>query len=503
MSEHANVAAMLLARNRERHPEKAAYFCDDDTLTYQALAADAARFANLLRAHGVQPGDRVVLVLPDSLAYPKAFLGALLLGAAPAPVSADLSREDYAFILADCGAKALATWEGSPAAEAAKDVDGLDAVLLCGPHGPWGLSGHSSELQLPAMLPPTGAPGLMLYSSGSTGRPKGVMHRQEDLLIPAGGWGGVLGVSADDIIFSASKFSFAYGLISSFSLPLFFGAPAVLFPGKPGPYELFAAIARHRPTLFFCVPTLYNMLLRAYEPGAAGMDISSLRLCFSAGEALPEVLCREWTRTTGVEILDGIGSTEALNVFIANRPGEARCGTSGVLVPGYEARLVDSAGADVADGAPGDLLVRGAGVSSGYWNRPKKTQETILPEGWLVTGDIYARENGVYIHRGRSDDMLKVGAHWVSPVQVEEALRRHPAVLDCAVAALAVEGLVRPCAHVVLAPGFEAGQKLGADILRFARGQLPPHMCPVRVQFLAELPKTPTGKVQRFRLRQM
>lgn len=502
MSEHANIAAQLLARNQARHPEKAAYLCGDDTLTHQALAADAARFANLLRARGVSAGDRVALVLPDSLAYPKAFLGAMLLGAAPVPVGASLTREDHAFILADCGAKALATWEDSPAAQAARGVDGLDAVILCGPHGPWGLAGHSSDFE-PA-LPPDDAPGFMLYSSGSTGRPKGVIHRQEDLLVPPAGWGGqVLGVTGQDVIFSASKFSFAYGLECSLAVALHHGATAVLFSGKPSPYELFETIARHKPTLFFCVPTLYNMLLRAYEPGAADMDISSLRLCFSAGEALPEALCREWMRATGVEILDGIGSTEAMNVFISNRPGESRCGASGVPVPGYEARLVDDAGAPVADGAPGNLQVRGAGIAPGYWNRPDKTRETMLPGGWLATGDVYVRENGVYTHRGRGDDMLKVGAYWVSPVQVEEALRAHPAVLDCAVAALAVEGLVRPCAHVVVAPGFETGQKLGAEIMRFARGVLPPHMCPVRVQFLAELPKTPTGKVQRFRLRQM
>jgi len=277
----------------------------------------------------------------------------------------------------------------------------------------------------------------------------------------------------------------------------------VLFPAKPGPYELLAAIARHRPTLFFCVPTLYNLMLRAYEPGGADMDLSSLRLCDSAGEALPESLCRQWAQATGLEILDGIGSTEACNVFISNRPGAARCGASGVVVPGYEARLVDDAGQPVPEGAPGNLQVRGAGIFEGYWNRPEKTREAMLPGGWLATGDVYVCEDGVYSHRGRSDDMLKVGAYWVSPVQVEEGVRTHPAVLDCAVAGLTVEGLVRPCAHVLLRPGFMAGQKLAAEILRHARTVLPPQCCPVRVKFLDELPKTATGKVQRFRLREL
>jgi benzoate-CoA ligase len=207
-------------------------------------------------------------------------------------------------------------------------------------------------------------------------------------------------------------------------------------------------------------------------------------------------------QATGVEILDGIGSTEAFNLFVSNRPGQVRCGASGQLVPGFEARIVDQTGAPLPDGQPGDLHVRGAGTCRAYWNRPEKTAETMLPDGWLVTGDVYVRENGVYSHQGRSDDMLKVGAYFVSPVQVEEALRAHPAVLDCAVAALNVEGLVRPCAHVVPRPGFAAGPQLSAELLRFARQALPPQQCPVRVRFVDDLPKTATGKVQRFRLRQ-
>jgi len=503
-----NVAAGLLARNLARCPDKAAYLCGDDTLSHRALATDAARFANLLRARGVGPGERVVLVLPDSFAYPKAFLGVMLLGAVPVPVSAMLTTQDYAFILADCQAQALITWEDSPACEAARDVPETGVVLCCGLEGPWGLSGHCAEFE-PASLP-ADAPGFMLYSSGSTGRPKGVPHAQADLLGPARPWGSdILGVTADDVLFSASKMSFAYGLMSSLTLPLYFGATGVLFPGKPGPYELFAAIARHRPSLFFCVPTLYSLLLRAFEPGAPGFDLSSLRLCYSAGEALPAALCREWRRQTGVVILDGIGSTEAFNLFLSNRPDSVRCGTSGEALPGFEARLVSDGGdgqsPEVPDGTPGNLLIRGPGLARAYWERPDKTAETMLANGWLATGDVYVREEGVYTHQGRSDDMLKVGAHWVSPVQVENALRRHPAVAECAVAALRVEGLLRPCAHVVLKENAqEQGQaraQLGAEILHSARALLPLYMCPVRVQFHNDLPKTPTGKIQRFRLR--
>lgn len=511
MAENENIAARLLERNRQRCPDKAAYLCGDDALTHHALAADAARFANLLRARGIGPGDRVLIALPDSFAAVKAFLGAMLLSACPTPVSTLLGRDDFAFVLADSAAAALITTEDSPALQAAKDAPGLVCVLPCGPDGPWGLASFSAEFDAQAPHPPaphsptshSSAPGFMLYSSGSTGRPKGVPHAQADLLEPTRGWGTeVLGVREDDILFSASKLSFAYGLMSSVSLPLWAGATAVLLSGKPGPDELFAAIGRHRPTLFFCVPTLYDMVLRCYEPGQADSDLSSLRLCYSAGEALPERLCRQWAQATGVEVLDGIGSTEAFNLFVSNRPGQVRCGTSGQLVPGFEARIVDETGAPLPDGQPGDLHVRGAGTCRAYWNRPEQTAQTMLPEGWLVTGDVYVREDEVYSHKGRSDDMLKVGAYFVSPVQVEEALRAHPAVLDCAVAALKVEGLVRPCAHVVPRPGFAAGPELSAQLLRFVRQALPPQQCPVRVCFVDDLPKTATGKVQRFRLRQ-
>ncbi|MBU1041250.1 MAG: benzoate-CoA ligase family protein [Proteobacteria bacterium] len=504
MIQPENVAAGLLARNLERCPDKAAFLCADDTLTHRALAAEAARFANLLQARGVGPGQRVVLVLPDSFAYPKAFLGAMLLGAVPVPVSAMLGAEDYAFILADCSASALVTWEDSPAAEGARSTPGVAVVLFCGLDGPWGLSGHSAEFEPAAHA--AGQPGFMLYSSGSTGRPKGVPHAAADLLGPADPWGSdILGVTAEDVVFSASKMSFAYGLLSSLTLPLAFGATAVLFAGKPGPYELFECIARHRPSLFFCVPTLYNLMLRAFEPGTPGCDLSSLRLCYSAGEALPATLCQEWMSQTGVEILDGIGSTEAFNLFLSNRQGRVRCGASGEIVPGFEARLIAAGGnadsPEVPDGTPGNLLIRGPGLAQSYWERPEKTAETMLPGGWLATGDVYVREQGVFSHQGRSDDMLKVGAHWVSPVQVEDALRQHPAVAECAVAALRVEGLLRPCAHVVLKDPGQAQALLGVEILKCARELLPTYMCPVRVVFHNDLPKTPTGKIQRFRLR--
>lgn len=488
-----------LERNAALRPGKAAFLCGDKTLSHLGLWAEARRFANLLRCHGVEPGQRVVLVLPDSLAMPKALLGALLLGAVPVPAHATLEPADLAFILGDCQATALVTWDGSPACEALRLGADPAVVVLCGPDGPWSLASMSTEFEAPPMA---GGPGFMLYSSGTTGRPKGVPHAAEDLLRPAASWGrGVLGFSEGDVGFSASKMSFAYGLMSSLSLPLFFGSTSVLLEGGPGAQDVLRAIARHRPTVFFGVPTLYSLMAGTWEPGAPDMDLGSLRLCYSAGEALPEGLCRRWMELCGVDILDGIGSTEAFNLFLSNYPGRVACGTSGELAPGFEARLVDDAGSPVPDGTPGNLHVRGAGTCPAYWNRPEKTAETMLPGGWLATGDVYVRSSGRYTHQGRSDDMLKVGAHWVSPLRIEEALRGHEAVAECAVAGMRVAGLVRPCAFVVARPGFTPDGALGGSILRHARQVLPVQMCPARVRFVDDLPKTPTGKVQRFRLR--
>lgn len=490
-----------LERNAALRPARAAFLCGDKALSHLALWAEARRFANMLRSRGVEPGQRVALVLPDSLAMPKAVLGTMLLGAVPVPAHATLTPADLAFIMGDCQAAALVTWDGSPACEALRLGADPAVVALCGPDGPWSLPAMSSEFEA---HPPGHGPGFMLYSSGTTGRPKGVPHAAEDLLRPAASWGrGVLDYSEHDLGFSASKFSFAYGLMSSLSLPLFFGSASVLLEGAPAPLAVLEAIARRRPTVFFGVPTLYSLMARAWEPGAPGMDLSSLRLCYSAGEALPEGLCRRWMDLSGVDILDGIGSTEAFNLFLSNFPGRVACGASGEPTPGFEARLVDESGAPVPDGTPGNLLVRGAGVCAGYWNRPEKTAETMLPGGWLATGDVYVHSGGRYTHQGRSDDMLKVGAYWVSPLRIEEALRGHGAVAECAVAGMRVEGLARPCAFVVVRPGFKADGELGGSIMRHARETLPVHMCPARVRFVDELPKTPTGKVRRFRLRDM
>lgn len=487
-------AAWSLLHGGAFDPDAPAYRLGDAVLSYGLVRERSLRVASFLDSRGVGAGDRVLLALPDTPAFVVSFLGAMFAGACPIPVNTFLKGPDYAFLRQDSGAKLLLTTGGHPAADAS--TEGCPAVL-CEDLGPPGLEGFSSDF---APRPASGElPGFMLYSSGSTGRPKGVPHRQGDLLIPPATWGAVLGLSCSDVVLSSSKLFFAYGLLANLILPLAAGAQTVLFPGKPGPGDVLDLMAEHRPTCFFGVPTLFNMMIRAFEPG---MEERVPGLCFSAGEALPPLLQEEWARLTGVDILDGIGSTEAMNVFISNRKGGVEPGTAGRIVPGYEARVVDDAGRDVPAGTKGHLLIRGESLCRAYWNRPDKTRETMLENGWVRTGDVFVERGGWFFHQGRGDDMIKAGGQWVSPVEVEEALLRHPAVAECAVAARRVNGLDVVCAFVVPAAGAVPGPALTLEWRGFLRTRLPEHMCPARFECVGELPKTTTGKVQRFVLRE-
>ena len=310
---------------------------------------------------------------------------------------------------------------------------------------------------------------------------------------------GVLGLSPDDVVFSASKLFFAYGLGNSLSFPLRAGATAILHPGKVTPGELLRILETHRPTVVFAVPSLYNFVLRVVE--RAG-PLAIPRLWVSAGEALPAPLVTAWTALTGAPVIDGIGTTEALHIFLSNRPDSVRPGSSGTPVPGYEVRIVDDEGRDVAPGTPGHLLVRGESVAKGYWRRDGTPAAAADGDGWLRTGDVYVEEDGVFVHRGRSDDLLKVDAQWVSPVVVEAVLYEHPAVAECAVTGVKVWGLVRVGAHVVLRDGVPGSGDTVEALRRHVQARLPAHMVPARITFRRELPKTATGKIQRFRLRE-
>lgn len=487
-------AWLLLQAGRSFGPERVAYYCGEETLTYGALVDRCLQHAAFLDAQGVRPGDRVLFALPDTPALVCGFLGTMLAAACPVLVNPSLTPQEYAFLLQDSGASLLCTIAGHASLDAAAT---RCPAVLCETSGPPDLDAQAGDFAPRGAA--EGQPGFMLYSSGSTGRPKGVPHEPQDLLIPAATWGTVLGMTHQDVVLSSSKLFFAYGLLASLALPLAAGAATVLRAGKPGPGEIFDLMARHRPTAFFGVPTLYNTMIRVFEPA---MKETIPAVCFSAGEALPPLLYEEWMRLTGREILDGIGSTEAFNVFVSNRTAQSRPGSAGRVVPGFTVRLVDDAGHEVPSGTEGHLLLRGKGLCRAYWNRPEKTWQTMLEDGWMRTGDVFVEENGWYSHRGRSDDMLKSGGQWVSPVQVEEALLRHPAVAECAVTSRRVGGLDVICAFVVTASGVVPGTALTMEWRKFLLACLPEHMCPAQFKCMPELPKTATGKVQRAVLRQ-
>jgi benzoate-CoA ligase len=342
---------------------------------------------------------------------------------------------------------------------------------------------------------------LWLYSSGSTGAPKGTIHLHQDIVFTTDLYAKhILDMDENSRCFSASKLFFAYGLGNSLHFPLRFGATSILYPGRPKPEAVFDVLERSRPTHFFSIPTLYAAMLNL--PGAEKRDISYLKFCVSAGEALQPIIFQRWQETFKQEIIEGIGSTELLHIFISNRKNQARPGSSGVLVPGYEAKIVDSEGKEVPVGQEGDLIVRGKSSAPFYWNKLEKTRKTMVGE-WLHTGDIYSKdEDGYFWYSGRSDDMLKVGGIWVSPVEVENVLMEHPAVFEAAVVGVPDEkGLIKPKAYVILKAGRDPSEELARDLQEHVKRRTAPYKYPRWVEFVKELPKTATGKIQRFKLR--
>lgn len=495
MESFANYFAILDHHARTK-PGKCAIYYEQEKITYADLNDNINRLGNVLKDIGIRPGDRVILAVPDVPDFFYAFFGAMKCGALPVLLSPDLSRQDYEYILRDSEASVLITVRGSEAATAIMAdirrtlfIDDVAYLQL--------LAAASAELT-PYPKAPEEISSLH-YTSGSTGNPKGVPHSQSDMLFCARRYAGdVLKMTENDIVFSVSKLFFAYGLGSSLIFPVYYGASAVLFPAKPLPPDVLRIIDQYHPTLLCSVPTFYGMILRVMtEP----VSLPSLRLCVSAGESLPAVVYNTWKEFTGLEIIDGIGSTEALHIFISNRPGNVRPGSSGFLVPGYEAKVVGEDGLPVQSGTQGILHIRGGSTAPYYWNQPEKSRQTMLPEGWLKTGDYYVEEEGCYTYQGRSDDMFKSSGAWVSPIQVEEVLRSHPAVMECAVTSRQWEGLLKPMAYVVVNPDFTGDVKLTKELRKHVLAQLPGYMCPVQINYVQEIPKTRTGKVQRYVLK--
>lgn len=504
-----NVAVPFIDRHvPEGRGEKPAIRTARETVTYRELAERVNRAGNALAGLGIGRGERLLMVVKDCPAFFYLFWGAIKAGIVPVPVNTLLRAADYAYMIEDSGCAALAY---SP--EYAAEIE--PALARAGRRPPHVLR-TEGEGGLPALMAaaaPTLEPAparaeddcFWLYSSGSTGRPKGAVHAHRDIVVTCQHYGTeTLGMREDDVCFSAAKLFFAYGMGNAMTFPLWSGGTAILSDERPSPPMTFAIIEGMRPTLFFGVPTLYAAQLQALE--SAKVDFSSVRACVSAGEALPADIYRRWQEKTGLSILDGIGSTEALHIFISNRLGDVRPGATGRMVPGYEARIVDESGAEVPDGTPGRLWIRGASTAKYYWNNPERTARTMV-DGWLDTGDTYTRDaEGYFTYGGRSDDMLKVGGIWCSPFEIEAHLIGHPAVLEAAVVGRAdADALVKPEAYIVLksatAGEGAAGEALRQDLLAHCKTGLAPYKYPRWINFVAELPKTATGKIQRFKLR--
>ncbi|TFZ08402.1 benzoate-CoA ligase family protein [Ramlibacter humi] len=498
-----NAAHDLLQRNASR-ASKVAYIdaSSGATLTYGQLAEQAHRFANALRARGLQPESRVLMAMLDTPEWPVVFLGCILAGVVPIAANTLLTAPDFEFMLRDSRAQVLFVSKPLlPTFDAViPRVSTLRSVVVAGGAGPDSVAGMVASGDAKPQVAATCSDDtcFWLYSSGSTGTPKGTVHLHSHLVQTAELYGrAILGIREDDVVYSAAKLFFAYGLGNALTFPMAVGATTVLLPLRPAPSDVFGVLKKYQPTIFYGVPTLYAALLAS--PERPKKSEVAMRVCTSAGEALPAEIGRRWTADYGCEILDGIGSTEMLHIFLSNRPGAVRYGTTGQAVPGYELRIVGDDGRECGAGEIGELQIKGPSAAIMYWNNRGKTKATFAGD-WTRSGDKYTRDaDGYYTYGGRSDDMLKVGGIYVSPFEVEASLMTHPAVLEAAVIGVQdADQLVKPKAYVVLKSGQSAS---GADLQQHVKGQLAPYKYPRWIEFVPELPKTATGKIQRFRLR--
>jgi benzoate-CoA ligase family protein len=502
-----NAAVPFIDRHvAEGRGDKVAIRSAAGDVTYAELAASVNRCGNALRGLGVGRGERVLMVVKDCPEFFFVFWGAIKAGLVPVALNTLLRSSDYQFMIGDSGCAAVVY---SP--EYAAEIEPALAAARPGPRAALRVVGDGRSLrsllaeaspELQAAPAAATAPCFWAYSSGSTGRPKGVVHRHRDPVANSQFLGqDLIGVREDDVVFSAAKLFFTYGMANAMTFPLWVGATTVLLDARPTASNTLELIERSRPTIYFGVPTLYAAQLQLLE--TARPDLSSLRLCYSAGEPLPADVFRRWKDRTGLTILDGIGSTEALGPFISNRPGDARPGASGKPVPGWEVRVMTATGVEAGTGERGRLQVRGLSTAAYYWNNPEKTAQTMLRDGWLETGDtLFRDEDGYYHHCGRNDDMLKVGGIWCSPIEIEGRLIEHPKVLEVAVVGKPdPSGLVKPEAWVVLRDGAEPSETLSAELMAHCKSHLAPYKFPRRIHFVQELPKTATGKIQRYRLR--
>ena len=507
-----NAASYLVDRHvDDGRGSRVAIECADERITYAQLRERVNRVGNALKTVlKVRMEERVLLLLLDRPEIIYSFFGAMKIGAVPVPTNTLWKPADVEYVLNDARARVVivdATLLPTLREIPPERLEFLEHVVVVGECERDGdvsfdslMSGASQDLDAAPTRKDDVA--FWLYSSGSTGRPKGCVHLHSSMPFCADAYGrGVLGITADDRFYSVAKVFFAYGLGNSVYFPFSVGGTTILWSGPPTAANVYDTIEKHRPTLFFSVPTNFGMLL-AHQPTGEDFDFSSVRYAVSAGEALPPALFERFKGRFGVEILDGIGSTEVLHIFVSNRPGDIRPGSSGRVVPGYEAKVVDDEGRPVPSGEIGNLMICGDSICAGYWNKRDKTRMTIDGR-WIRTGDKYRQDQDGYLwYAGRSDDMLKVGGIWVSPTEVENVLIEHEAVLECAVVGRADrDGLMKPAAYVVLAADVPATNERAGELQTYVSARLAGYKRPRWIEFVLELPKTATGKIQRFKLR--
>ena len=512
-----NAAETFIDAHRIARPGRVAIRCQGKSVTFGELGASVDRAGNAFRELGILPEQRVVILCVDSPAFVYAFFGAIKAGIVPVPTNTILPARDLAYILNDSRAVAVVVSASllPKIVEIREQAPFLKHVLVTTSGTapiegvpPIGVLSFEEALRFaddhldPAATTPDDAC-FWLYSSGTTGFPKGAVHLQHDMLYSAETYGRhVLGLAENDRTFTVSPLFHAYGLGNGVFFPFHVGASAVYKPERPTPDLVYGLITQEKPTVLFTAPTFYAALL-AYPEKDFAYDLSSVKFCVSAGESLPKPVFDRWKARFGLEILDGIGSTEMLHIFISNIAGRAKGGTSGVPVPGYEAKVVDDDLRPVTRGETGDLWVSGDSAFAYYWNKHEKTKRTIKGE-WVITGDRYHQdEDGHFVYEGRSDDMLKVSGMWVSPAEVEAALMEHAAVLECGVVgAKDQDALTKPKAFVILKQGQQGSDALAEELRAFVKGRLAPWKYPRWIEFVSELPKTSTGKIQRYKLRE-
>lgn len=506
-----NAATDFVDRHLDQgRAEKIAFIDDDGSYTYGELAQRVNRFGNVLKDLGIRQEARVALCLLDTIDFPTAFWGCIKVGAVPIALNTLLTSRNYEYLVADSRAQVLVVSEAlyKQFASILDKLPSIEHVIVSGSSG----QGHSllteqlatASSQLEPARTTRDDVAFWLCSSGSTGNPKGVKHLHSNLVYTGALYGqGVLGIREDDVVFSAAKLFFAYGLGNGMTFPMSVGATTVLMAERPTPDAVMGVLKQHQPSIYYGVPTLYAAIL-ADPDHVRSKGSERLRRCVSAGEALPEDVGRRWEDRFEVEILDGVGSTEMLHIFLSNSPGKVRYGVSGKPVPGYEARLVDEQGNEIAEGEIGELLISGPSAAEGYWNQREKSLDTFVGR-WTCTGDKYFLDaQGDYHYCGRTDDMFKSGGNWVSPFEVESALISHDKVLEVGVISHAdASGNLKPKAYVVLKPGVESTHQLKDEIQQYVKSDIEAWKYPRWIEFLDSLPKTATGKVQRFKLREM